>query len=119
MENPLIESTRGGIRSMRKPDGQTLLLGSVIVGAIGLLGYLLAFDHKATSVSRSQPSARLTLANIPFDGQRAYRWLSDLCAIGRRPSGSPGMGEPTPDMEPYDVLLLKQDGSTEVYASYP
>ena len=35
------------------------------------------------------------------------------------PSGSPGMGEPTPDMEPYDVLLLKQDGSTEVYASYP
>ena len=91
MENHFIESTRGGIRSMRKPDGQTLLLGSVIVGAIGLLGYLLASDHKATSGSRSQPSARLTLAKIPFDGQRAYRWLSDLCALGRRPSGSPGM----------------------------
>lgn len=35
------------------------------------------------------------------------------------PYGSPGMGEPGPDAEPYDVLLVKRDGSTEVYASYP
>ena len=35
------------------------------------------------------------------------------------PYGSPGMGEPGPDADPYDVLLLKRDGSTEVYASYP
>jgi hypothetical protein len=35
------------------------------------------------------------------------------------PYGSPGMGEPGPDAEPYDVLLLRNDGSTEVFASYP
>ena len=35
------------------------------------------------------------------------------------PMGSPGMGEPGPDAEPYDVLLLRKDGSTEVFASYP
>jgi hypothetical protein len=33
------------------------------------------------------------------------------------PLGSPGM-EAGDDKEPYDVLLLKKDGSTEVYASY-
>lgn len=34
------------------------------------------------------------------------------------PFGSPGMGEAGPDADPYDVLLLKRDGSHEVYASY-
>ena len=33
------------------------------------------------------------------------------------PYGSPGMGDPV-DAEPYDVLLVKSDGSTEVFASY-
>lgn len=34
------------------------------------------------------------------------------------PYGSPGMGDPA-DAEPYDVLLLRKDGSTEIFASYP
>lgn len=34
------------------------------------------------------------------------------------PYGSPGMGEAGPDADPYDVLLLRKDGSTEVFASY-
>jgi len=35
------------------------------------------------------------------------------------PFGSPGMGEPGPDADPYDVLLVKRDGTTEVFARYP
>ncbi|HEV7253162.1 MAG TPA: DUF411 domain-containing protein [Mesorhizobium sp.] len=35
------------------------------------------------------------------------------------PYGSPGMGEAGPDADPYDVLLVKRDGTTEVFASYP
>jgi hypothetical protein len=34
------------------------------------------------------------------------------------PYGSPGMGPPE-DADPYDVLLLKKDGTTSVFASYP
>jgi hypothetical protein len=34
------------------------------------------------------------------------------------PYGSPGMG-PASEAEPYQVLLIKKDGSTAVYASYP
>ncbi|MCO5059180.1 MAG: DUF411 domain-containing protein [Rhizobiaceae bacterium] len=40
-------------------------------------------------------------------------------AVPGMPFGSPGMGEPGPDAEPYDVLLVKHDGSTEVYSSHP
>lgn len=34
------------------------------------------------------------------------------------PYGSPGMG-PEDEAEPYEVLLLRKDGSTEVFARYP
>lgn len=34
------------------------------------------------------------------------------------PLGSPGMGEGSAQAEPYDVLLLRKDGTSEVFASY-
>lgn len=34
------------------------------------------------------------------------------------PYGSPGMG-PASEAEPYQVLLVKKDGTTSVYANYP
>jgi hypothetical protein len=33
------------------------------------------------------------------------------------PIGSPGMEQGT-ETEPYDVLLMQKDGSTEIYAKY-
>ena len=38
-----------------------------------------------------RPAASRQLKDIPFDGARAYEYLKKLCAIGPRPSGSPGM----------------------------
>jgi len=35
--------------------------------------------------------SQLRLEDIPFDGERAYEYLKQLCAIGPRPSGSAGM----------------------------
>jgi len=40
-------------------------------------------------------------------------------AVPDMPYGSPGMGEAGDDADPYDVLLVKRDGSTVAYASYP
>lgn len=40
-------------------------------------------------------------------------------AVPDMPYGSPGMGEAGPGADPYKVLLLRRDGSTEVFASYP
>ena len=39
-------------------------------------------------------------------------------AVPGMPFGSPGMG-PESQAEPYQVLLVKKDGSTSIYASYP
>ena len=39
-------------------------------------------------------------------------------AVPGMPYGSPGMG-PAEKADPYKVLLIKRDGSTDVFASYP
>jgi hypothetical protein len=39
-------------------------------------------------------------------------------AVPGMPLGSPGMEQPDGESEPYDVLLVKKDGSTEVFASH-
>jgi hypothetical protein len=39
-------------------------------------------------------------------------------AVPRMPMGSPGMEVPSGEVEPYDVLLIANDGSPSVYASH-
>lgn len=39
-------------------------------------------------------------------------------AVPGMPYGSPGMG-PESEREAYDVLLVRRDGSTEIFTSYP
>lgn len=39
-------------------------------------------------------------------------------AVPGMPYGSPGMG-PASEAQPYEVLLVKKDGTTSVYAKYP
>jgi hypothetical protein len=38
--------------------------------------------------------------------------------VPNMPLGSPGMEQPDGKTEPYDVLLVKKDGSTEIFASH-
>jgi len=40
-------------------------------------------------------------------------------AVAGMPPGSPGMDIPGFEKDPYDVIIFKADGSTEVFASYP
>ncbi|MBI3836496.1 MAG: M28 family peptidase [Planctomycetia bacterium] len=75
-----------------KPSGQTVFLAAVVAGSCVLVGYLLLFYNPArTAQSSVDNQSRLTLAEIPFNGQRAYEYLMDLCALGPRVSGSQGM----------------------------
>ncbi len=63
------------------------LVGIAVGSAAGVLVYLEGrpSDEAAAAVST------LKLDEIPFDGAQAYKYLKDLCAIGPRRSGSPGM----------------------------
>ena len=38
--------------------------------------------------------------------------------VPNMPLGSPGMEQASGETEPYDVLLVKKDGSTEIFASH-
>lgn len=40
-------------------------------------------------------------------------------AVGGMPAGAPGMEMPDGSVQPYEVLLVRTDGSTEVFARYP
>ena len=40
-------------------------------------------------------------------------------AVPGMPMGSPGMEVPTGQVEPYDVIAFKADGSTEVFSHHP
>lgn len=63
------------------------------VASIGLLvaGVMMA-QLAAPQASAPAPEAtNLELADIPFNGTRAYDYLKQLCALGSRTSGSPGM----------------------------
>ncbi len=77
---------------MSKPAGQTLFLATVIGISAATIGYLLFFyDNHGLAGGPKEVHSKLTLADIPFDGAQAYQYLEDLCALGPRFSGSPGM----------------------------
>jgi hypothetical protein len=52
----------------------------------------LALSGNGTSESAQRPPAsKQKAANVPFNGERAYQYLKEICAIGPRVSGTEGM----------------------------
>ncbi|MDO4569241.1 MAG: M28 family peptidase [Planctomycetia bacterium] len=68
-------------------------LNFIILGvclAIALALVLLTSVQCVQGRQNKQPN-ETPLEKIPFDGALAFRYIEELCAIGPRPSGSPGM----------------------------
>jgi len=63
------------------------LFGAFVV--LALVG--LAALNNGTHAQRPGTASKLTLAQIPFDGERAYAHLKAICAIGQRISATEGM----------------------------
>jgi glutaminyl-peptide cyclotransferase len=62
----------------------TLLCCAALVG-------MMLWSERGFEAKSELAAPALSLEDIPFNGARAYGYLKQLCAIGRRPSGSPGM----------------------------
>ena len=75
----------------RKHSLQTAFLFAAIVLACAVLGGIVILGHRDSNENLAPPASALKLEDIPFNGERAYEYLKELCAIGPRPSGSPGM----------------------------
>lgn len=76
---------------MRKPDGQTILLGIAMLILAGV-GSIVTFSNRGDA-EHQRGGRALTLETIPFDGRQAFEHLEQICAIGRRISGSAGMAK--------------------------
>ena len=63
----------------------TVFSAVLITAACGALGYVVL------GTGAEQRKSQLRLEDIPFDGERAFKYLQEVCKIGPRPSGSPGM----------------------------
>jgi hypothetical protein len=63
-----------------------------LIGGIGLMLLGLGLWNNGSLAWSQRPAeSRLKLGDIPFNGERAYGYLSEICAIGTRVSGTPGM----------------------------
>ncbi|MEE8452948.1 MAG: hypothetical protein V3R99_13565, partial [Thermoguttaceae bacterium] len=72
-------------------SARTGLLAAVLLASCLVVGYLVLFGDRGTNGNAEAAVSALRLEDIPFNGTRAYGYLKQLCALGRRPSGSPGM----------------------------
>ena len=59
--------------------------------AIALLGPMLLLSASIRLHAQDAPPQRAVRSTNPLDGLRAFRYLEQICALGPRPSGSPGM----------------------------
>lgn len=82
---------RNDQKKVRRLPGQTVFLVAVVVGGCLFFACLALFGDRGPGRSAEAAVSRLRLEDIPFDGARAYAYLKQICDIGRRPSGSPGM----------------------------
>ena len=80
------------------------LVPVLVVACVGLAGYLLVMDNgrstNAQPPGKAKPArdqfaageeAPAAVPALPIDGQRALKYVTELCAIGPRISGSDGM----------------------------
>ena len=78
-------------KSARRLSAQTIFLAVVVVGGCLVVGYIAVFDRGRPRGNAEAAVSRLRLEDIPFNGERAYQYLGQICAIGPRPTGSSGM----------------------------
>jgi len=78
------------VRARRVKLAALLAVAGTLSAAV-VFGVWYWFGPGGGPANRGAAVSNLRLEDIPFNGQRAYGYLKQLCQIGRRPSGSPGM----------------------------
>lgn len=75
---------------MPRPRFQTLYLAGLALLCVAAGVYVVS-TYSGQNDVQAQVRAPLRLEQIPFDGQSAYEYLKQICALGPRVSGTPAM----------------------------
>lgn len=70
---------------------RTLLSAAGLAALLIAAGITALMNQRGLDSSAEAGTSRLRLDDIPFNGARAYEYLRQICALGPRRSGSPGM----------------------------
>ena len=76
---------------MPKPSGQSIFLAAVAIGCAAALLWLAVSGPGELETEAEAGAGPTRLEKIPFDGAQAYKYLQQICDLGSRRSGSPGM----------------------------
>jgi hypothetical protein len=74
-------------------SGQTIFLLAVVIASCLAVVYVVFYQDRTRTTAAQPVASKLRLEEIPFNGARAYGYLKQLCALGSRSSGTPGMAE--------------------------
>lgn len=66
------------------------IAAALLVACGGWLGWIV-WNQATLALAQRNAESKLTLADIPFNGDRAYTHLKEICAIGPRVAGTEGM----------------------------
>ena len=75
----------------RRVSGQTVFLAAAVAISLMILAWIARSSFRGGDSQAEAAVSSLRLEDIPFNGAQAYAHLKEVCALGRRPSGSPGM----------------------------
>ena len=101
-------------------NGFTVKLNATEPGALARLKRVAGIGDKLASCHTAKIDGYVIEGHVPgTDIKRLVAEHPDATglAVPGMPVGSPGM-EQGAETEPYDVLLIKKDGTTEVFASH-
>ena len=73
------------------PRAQRLALAAAVALCAPAIGAMAIWALRGWGNGQAAGGSNMTLKDIPFDGEQAYGYLKQLCALQRRLSGSPGM----------------------------
>ena len=105
--------------SKRRRSVQAALLATAVVGGGLTLFYFGLLPGLEFPGSARAETSRFQLDDIPFNGARAYEYLKRLCAVGPRPSGSPGMTAQQQLLEEHFTNLGALVHRQEFHARHP
>ncbi len=85
-----MQTTRSSL-AVQKISAQTWFLAFIVAASCAVGTYIVLVDIPQRRSNADVLAGRQRLSDIPFDGQAAYDFLKQICALGPRPSGSAAM----------------------------